>query len=76
MLSAVFGGSGGIGKGAAGFSSAKRGEKLFTYASKSTRSWRMSGRQDGIPLAWTPRLIVSNKSVSSGRLPEGVDRHL
>jgi hypothetical protein len=30
MLSAVLGVSGGIGTGAAGFSSLKRGEKLFT----------------------------------------------
>jgi hypothetical protein len=34
------------------------------------------GFQEGIPLAWTPRLMVSYKSLSKGKLPLGVDRHL
>src|SRR6516164_4896596 len=50
--------------------------EALTNASRSTRSWRVRGYQEGIPLAWTPRPMVSNRSVSSGRLPVGVDRHL
>ena len=76
MLSGVAGVSGGILTGASGFSSTKRVEKVFTYATRSARSCGVRGNQRGIADVSTPLPTVSNKSLSSGMLPDGVDRHL
>src|ERR1700722_20800766 len=72
----VAGVSWGMLMGVPGFSVFQRGEKVFTYATRSARCCGVSGFQEGMLVVTKPRWIAWSRSSSVGNVPVGVDLHL
>src|SRR6267154_152570 len=76
MLCGLAAGSEGTCTETGGLPSRKRGEKVFTYATRSARCCSVSGNHDGMFEFMNPRVTDLKRSLSLGSSPLGVERHL
>src|SRR3974390_1198142 len=76
MLSTVSFGSVGTSIGVPGFSLTQRAENVLMNATRSARCCAVSAAHDGMLVKLNPRISVLYRSLSSGKVPVGVERHL